>query len=77
MFDLSLSWRLLLVDRTLGKVWTLCFHTLIWAIWKGHNNRVFDSITGDLSSVWDSFLFLFASWVKKDCIFSSYSFFAL
>lgn len=27
-----------------------------------------------MSFVWYSFLFLFASWAKKDCIFSSFSF---
>lgn len=51
MFDLFSSWRLLLADRTLGKLWTLCLHALIWAIGKECNNRVFDNIIGDLSSV--------------------------
>lgn len=39
---------------------------LIWDIWKEHNNRVVDDLIGDLSFVWDSFLFLLASWARKD-----------
>lgn len=67
--DFFSSWRISHFDRTTTRLWNLCLHAVIWAIWKERNNRVFDNIIGDATSVWDSFLFLLASWARKDCIF--------
>lgn len=76
------NWPLLLIEAvfhcgtTLKRLWILWMHALSWAIWREHNNRLFENRIGDFSSVWDSFCFFFllACWVKKDCMFSSFCF---
>lgn len=50
-------------------------HAMICAtIWKECNRRVFENLSGDPSSVWESFLFFVASWAKKDIMLFSFSF---
>lgn len=73
-FDLISLWRSLPPPQISTKFWVFCLHALIWAIWKERNRRVFDNTTGDLFSVWESFLFLVASWSKSSCYLSFYSF---
>lgn len=44
------------------------------ADWKERSRRVFENLIRDSLLVWDSFLFLIASWARKDCTLSSFSF---
>lgn len=59
------NWPLLLIEAvfhcgtTLKRLWILWMHALSWAIWREHNNRLFENRIGDFSSVWDSFCFFF------------------
>lgn len=55
-------------------VWLLCLPAMIWAIWKECNRQVFENLSGDPFSIWESFLFLIVGWVKKVNSFSNYSF---
>lgn len=72
LVDFFSSWRMAHFGRTLARLWNLCLHALIWAIWKEGNNRVFDNLIGDWSSVRDSFLFKLVSWARKDCNFFNF-----
>lgn len=74
LIDFFSSWRMAHFDRASTRLQNLCLHALIWAIWKEHNNQVFDNLIRDATSVWDSFLFLLAGWARKDCILSNYHF---
>lgn len=78
-FDLISLWKSLSPCKTLRKSWTFRLYTLIWAIWKERNQRVFGNIARDLSSVfiWYSELgevwplFFFLSFESFCCNFTS------
>lgn len=72
-FDLISLWQSLPPPQISTKFWVFCLHALIWAIWKERNRRVFENASADLSSVWDSFVYLVSSWSNCDRSFCSYS----
>lgn len=64
--DLLSSWRPFLSGKIPKKLWLLCFHALIWVVWKERNRRVFENLFGDSSLLWGSFLFFcLAARLKK------------
>lgn len=68
------QWRSTPFTRKAKQIWSLCLHTLMWAIWKEKNLRLFEDQFGDTYSVWDFFLYLVASWAKTLFCFSCISF---
>lgn len=47
---------------------------LLWSVWRGTNQRIFEETFSDVVSVWDTFLFSGKSWAKASHNFCMLSF---
>lgn len=62
------------ISKQAAKIWWLCLHDLLWTVWKKRKHRLFEDSFGNLSFVWDYFLFPVASWTRSSVILSSIPF---
>lgn len=63
------NWKVVPIRRKLRNLWWFCLHAMVWASWKERNLRLFEDSFGNLSSAWNQFLFLVASWTRSSAVF--------